>query len=114
MSLIKIRVKNDTIGSLFLTDDSIQLAPLFETNTCAIKYSRGIPGNRAVRKRLEITEAEKQKVAKKEKDSHSETSFFGSLIRFKITENHELCVVVDGDEEMLYPLDYVRAVKILS
>jgi len=41
--------------------------------------------------------------------------FFGSLIEFEITENHELCVVVvDDDEGMLYPLDYVRVVKILS
>ncbi len=112
--MIDIIIKQNTIGGLFLTDNSILLAPLFETTSCAIQYFRGIPGNRAVRKKKE-TEDEKKKEKKREENTYGETSFFGSLIEFEITENHELCVVVvDDDEGMLYPLDYVRVVKILS
>lgn len=112
--MIDIIIKQNTIGGLFLTDNSILLAPLFETTSCAIQYFRGIPGNRAVRKKRKLRKMRRKK--KKEGGKYLwRNQFFGSLIEFEITENHELCVVVvDDDEGMLYPLDYVRVVKILS
>ena len=113
--MIELRVKDGEIKSLFLVNESIMLAPLFETIDCAIKYSRIIPGNKVINKKTRENPEEKQKKDKKEqKGAQSETSFCGSIVKFKITENHELCVAIDENEEMLFPLDYVEAVKILS